>query len=233
MLKINDDKKLKEYMNLYNIKDFFANNMSSYISLYKFEKNEYICIQGEKLEYLYFLVDGRAKVCKHMEDGKTFLVSFYNPLSIIGDMEFVSESMADCTVECMDETYCLGISFNIVRNILIEDSKFLLNICRYMGKKLSSNSTNNSINLLHPLENRLASYIAAFLKGNDNHNNIFEFKQSYTEIAELLGTSYRHLNRTLNKLCHEGILKKECGYYRIIDMNKLKFLAKDLYKWNS
>ena len=98
MLKINDHKKLKEYMNLYNIKDFFANNMSSYISLYKFEKNEYICIQGEKLEYLYFLVDGRAKVCKHMEDGKTFLVSFYNPLSIIGDMEFVSESMADCTV---------------------------------------------------------------------------------------------------------------------------------------
>lgn len=232
MLKISDNKKIKKYMDIYKINEFFSKDMNSYISLYKFEKGEFICIQGEQLKYLYLLVDGRAKVCKHMEDGKTFLVCFYNPLSIIGDMEFISESMADCTVECMDETYCFTINFETVRNILINDNRFLLNICRYMSKKLSSNSTNNSINLLHPLENRLASFIAASFEENENHNNIFEFKQSYMEVAELLGTSYRHLNRTLNKLCNSGVLKKESGYYIIIDIKKLKFLAKDLYKWN-
>ena len=219
-------------MNLYNIRNFFSNNMTAFIDLYKFEKGEYICMQGEKLEYLFFMVEGRAKVCKHMENGKTFLVSFYNPLSIVGDMEFILDEIADCTVEIMEETYCIGMRFEEVRNILVDDSRFLLNICRYMGKKLSSDSTNNSINILHPLENRLASYIAAFLKDEDGNGSIFEFKQSYSEAAELLGTSYRHLNRTLNKFCDEGIIRKESGQYIIEDIDKLRLLSRDLYKWN-
>jgi len=105
-----------------------------------------------------------------------------------------------------------------------------LKICEYLGDKLTDASNNSSINLLYPLENRLASYIVAFASTDNDNIKKLTFKESYSEIAELLGTSYRHLNRTLNKFCLEGILTKFDRDYLIEDFNKLLYLAGDLYK---
>ena len=211
-------------------KIYFLDNMKEYMTLYMFNKNEYICREEEQLENMYFLVDGKAKVSKHLENGKSLLISFYTPLTIIGDVEFIRNNVTDCSVQAIEDTYCIGINFNIVRSKLTKDCKFLLKICEYLGDKLTSNSNNSSINLLYPLENRLASYIVAFANIDNDKIKKFIFKESYSEISELLGTSYRHLNRTLNKFCSEGILKKDNKEYVIEDFEKLLCLAGDLYK---
>ena len=208
----------------------FSNNMEGYMSLYMFDKNEYICREEEQLENMYFLVEGKAKVSKHLENGKSLLISFYTPLTIIGDVEFIRNNPTDCSVQAIEDTYCIVISFSVVRSILTRDCKFLLNICEYLSGKLTSNSNNSSINLLYPLENRLASYIVAFVDIDNNRKSEFTFKESYSEISELLGTSYRHLNRILNKFCLQGILKKCNSGYTIENFEKLLYLARDLYK---
>ena len=230
MIKIEDDKKLEEYIKRYEMENLFSDNMKEYMTLYMFSKNEYICREEEQLENMYFLVYGKAKVSKHLENGKSLLICFYMPLTIIGDVEFIRNNVTDCSVQAIEDTYCIGINFNIVRKKLTRDSKFLLKICEYLSDKLTNGSNNSSINLLYPLENRLASYIVAFINTHDNKIKKFTFKESYSEISELLGTSYRHLNRILNKFCLEGILKKCDREYVIEDFEKLLCLAGDLYK---
>ena len=230
MIKIEDDKKLEEYIKKYEMENLFSDNMKEYMTLYIFSKNEYICREEEQLENMYFLVYGKAKVSKHLENGKSLLICFYMPLTIIGDVEFIRNNVTDCSVQAIEDTYCIGINFNIVRSKLTKDCKFLLKICEYLGGKLTNNSNNNSINLLYPLENRLASYLVAFANIDNDKIKKFTFKESYSEISELLGTSYRHLNRILNKFCLEGILKKEHKEYFIEDFDKLLYLAGDLYK---
>lgn len=230
MVKVDDNIKLEKYINKNKLNNMFSENMKEYMTLYMFSKNEYICKEGEVLESMFFLVEGKAKVYKILENGRSILLSFYNPIKIIGDVELVRSAVADCNVQVIKDTYCIGINFNIVRSKLIKDCKFLLNICNYLGEKISISSNNSSINLLYPLENRLASYMIAYINIEDRNNKKFIFKESYHEIAELLGTSYRHLNRTLNKLCHDGILKKDGREYTIEDFDKLSYLAGDLYK---
>ena len=230
MIKIEDYKKIEEYIKRYEMESLFLDNMKEYMMLYMFNKNEYICREEEHLKNIYFLVDGKAKVSKHLENGKSLLISFYIPLTIIGDVEFIQNNVTDCSVQAIEDTYCIGINFNIVRSKLTKDCKFLLKICEYLSGKLTNNSNNSSINLLYPLENRLASYIVAFANIDNDKIKKFTFKESYSEISELLGTSYRHLNRTLNKFCFEGILKKCHREYVIEDFNKLLCLAGDLYK---
>lgn len=229
MLEIQNNIEIDNYIKKYEIEKLFTGNMKKQMNLYLFNKNEYICREEEQLEYMYFLVKGKAKVSKHLENGKSLLISFYTPITIIGDVELIRNNPTDCSVQAIEDTYCIGISFEIVRSVLINDCKFLLNICEYLSNKLTSNSNNSSINLLYPLENRLASYILAFIN-IDEHNNKFSFKESYSEISELLGTSYRHLNRTLNKFCSNEILIKSNDGYIIKDFEKLLSLAGDLYK---
>ena len=230
MIKIEDTKKIEGYIKEYEMENLFSDNMKEYMTLYMFNKNEYICREAEHLDNIYFLVHGKAKVSKHLENGKSLLLCFYRPFTIIGDVEFIRNDVTDCSVQAIEPTYCIGINFNIVRSKLIKDCKFLLKTCEYLGDKLTEGSNNSSINLLYPLENRLASYIVAFANTDNDNINKFKFKESYIEIAELLGTSYRHLNRTLNKFCIEGIIKKCDKKYVIEDFDKLLCLAGDLYK---
>jgi len=56
------------------------------------------------------------------------------------------------------------------------------------------------------------------------------FNETLTEIAELLGTSYRHLLRTINNLINREVLKKDNYGYEIINEEILRSLAVDLYK---
>ena len=88
----------------------------------------------------------------------------------------------------------------------------------------------SSINLLYPLENRLASYINELLVEHDSKIEYVDFDESLIDVAEHLGSSYRHLLRTFNSLIEKNVLDKDKLGYKVIDKNKLADLAGDLYK---
>ncbi|WP_235440355.1 helix-turn-helix domain-containing protein, partial [Bacillus cereus] len=56
------------------------------------------------------------------------------------------------------------------------------------------------------------------------------FSGNLTEIAELLGTSYRHLLRTLNLFCDKNIINKNNGCFEVVNVEVLRELAADVYK---
>ena len=94
-----------------------------------------------------------------------------------------------------------------------------------MALKLASLSVSNSVNILYPLENRLASYILASYTNEDNNNT-----ENLTQIAEFLGTSYRHLLRVVKEFELEKIIKRDNKKLVILDKDKLEELAGDLYQ---
>jgi len=205
--------------------------MKPYMELLLFKKNEYITKENEEINYLVFIVKGKAKVYVTLSNGKSLLLCFYQGFKILGDLEFVDSKTAASNVQAIEDTYCIGISYENVRIHLLEDAKFLRYICSSLGNKLYQCSKNSSINLLFQLENRLASYIITTGdKREDSGQSKVIFDENLTETAELLGTSYRHLLRTLSVLCSKKVLKKINNYYEIVDMAVLKKLSADLYQ---
>ncbi|WP_249599343.1 helix-turn-helix domain-containing protein, partial [Peribacillus frigoritolerans] len=47
-------------------------------------------------------------------------------------------------------------------------------------------------------------------------------KLNLMEIADLIGTSYRHLNRVIHKFCGEGIIQRKKGVINIKDLSRLR-----------
>lgn len=229
MKKIVNNKKLNYYILKYNIDEIFSLDMKPYMELFIFNKNEYICKIDEKLNYLFFFVKGKAKVYASLSNGKSLLLCFYKPFKIIGDVEFMHIETANSNVQVIEETYCVGISFDKIRQLALDDCKFLRFACNCLGEKLIRLSKNSSINLLYPLENRLSSFILATCDENEGMNKII-FDGNLTEVSELLGTSYRHLLRTLNTLCNKCAIKKSENYYEILNVNILEKLAGELYE---
>ena len=230
MKKIEDPFVIENYYNELNMQDIFINDMKKHMKLLKFDKYEYLSREEEDLEYLLFFVQGKAKVFKTLPNGRNLLLAFYNPIRVIGDIEIVKNQSATGTIQALSTCYCLAIPMKKARLELTNDSKFLKFTCESLAEKLAAVSMNISINLLYPLENRLSSYINEFLTNDENSNIYIDFDENLVNIAELLGSSYRHLLRTLNVLCKKGVLEKKEGRYKVINKILLKELAGDLYQ---
>lgn len=231
MRKVIDNDRLDHYISKYNIDEIFSSDMKKYMELFLFHKGEYICKTDERLEYLFFFVEGRAKVYSTLSNGKSLLLCFYKSFKVLGDVEFMYYETANSNVQIVEDTYCIGITFENIRKFALEDSRFLRYVCDSLGEKLIRLSKYSSINLLYPLENRLASYILADTSNTmQEGKKLIVFEGNLSEVAELLGTSYRHLLRTLNNLCAQRLIRKSLQVYEILDLEKLKKLAGDLYE---
>lgn len=232
MKRINNQLKLNHYIKKYNIKDFFEIDMKKYMVLHTFDKGSHLVKTNEPMDYFYFLVEGKIKVYTILKNGKSLLFRLYKPLNIIGDVEFIDCDTANSNIEAISECLCIGISISNIRKYAVNDPTFLKCMCTSLGKKFISSSIASSINILYPLENRLSSYLLAIAPENSKLSNLAGgiITDNFTEMADLLGTSYRHLIRTINKLCDKKIIKKEKNSITILNINALEKLAGDLYK---
>jgi CRP/FNR family putative post-exponential-phase nitrogen-starvation transcriptional regulator len=229
MIKINNQELINKYIDKYNIQDIFTQDIKPFLELFFVKKNEHLCIENQELKYLYFLVEGKAKVYTSLSNGKSLLLCFYDGFRVAGDLEIFKLQTAKNNVQVIEDSYCIGISMSNVLNYLYSDPKFLRFLCTSLAEKLDRCGKNSSINLLYPLENRLASFLLANSVLRNNSDIIIKFDEPLTQISELLGTSYRHLLRTLNELCLKAIIQKESSYYKVVDIKTLKELAADLY----
>lgn len=102
---------------------------------------------------------------------------------------------------------------------------FMKTIAKNLASKLSKSTQNRSISLNYPVENRLAAYfIVSHKKGIIQDNFVI--------VAELIGCSYRQLQRVLQLFLDKNYIKKvKRGTYQIIDLNTLNQLGEDVYQF--
>lgn len=229
MIKLQDPALMDNFIGKYNISEIFDSNMEPFMELLLFKKNEFIYKEGEHVKYLHFIVKGKSKVFTTLSNGKSLLLCFYDAFKVIGDAEIVKGQAATSNVQAIEDTYCVSISSRYFDEYLLNDIRFLRYICDSLGQKLIRCSRNSAINLLYSLENRLASYILATGEISGKDIRSFVFADNLSEISELLGTSYRHLLRTIYNLCRKGVFQKKNGYYEVVNETALRELAADLY----
>jgi CRP/FNR family transcriptional regulator, putaive post-exponential-phase nitrogen-starvation regulator len=225
MRKISDDKLLNQYINKYDIKNIFDDEILTYAQLHFYEKEEYIFESGETLEYYYLLVDGKIKIYYPFENGKSMLLKFYKDFNTIGDIELLKGIPILCSIDAVEDTYLIAIPSAMLREKFFNNVKFLHHLVDSLSEKLYGTINNSSYNFVYPLINRLSSYLVEHLTGE----NCMILNSSYLDIAQFLGTTYRHLNRTLKEMEVKSIIKCDDKKIYILDLDKLKELSKNTY----
>lgn len=78
---------------------------------------------------------------------------------------------------------------------------------------------------MYPVEVRLASYLLSV--SFDKSDSLFDgqIRISIKDAANLIGTSYRHLNRVIGQFCTEGLIERNKGFILVKDREGLSTLA--------
>ncbi len=216
---------LKYYFVKYDIENIFDDNIINYAQLHFYHKDELILKAENELEYYYLLVKGKIKISYLFENGKSMLLKFYKEFNIIGDLELLKDKPIRCNVEATEDTYLIAIPSNILRKKYMNNVDFLHHLVDSLSEKLEATINNTSYNFIYPLTNRLASYLVEHI----TDKSTIVLSSSFKEIAQFLGTTYRHLNRTFKELEAEKIIKCENTTIYILDETRLRELSKNLY----
>lgn len=191
--------------------------------LFHFRKGEHLVREGVRLDHLLYVVEGRVKVTTSATTGKTLLICFYVPGNVLGNIEALqADRTATANAQAATDTTCIAVPIEPNREYFRGSLPFLNHLCLELATTFARSSKNNALNILYPLQTRLCSYISMTQENGIFHENL-------TEVSELLGASYRHLLRTIEKLCAEGILTKGAQGYTVSDPHELDRLAGDYY----
>lgn len=222
MIVINERDLLEEYYNHFPLSDYFSFDIRPYTSIVKFGSTESILHEGECPGFLYYLIDGRAKLFLSQGNGRVSLINFLNAPCFIGEMELLGAQETANGTTAITPCTCYAIHTIKCKTQILNDTKFLRYLCLFLSQKAIRNTYNYSRNQSYPLEARLANFILL-----TSCNRLY--REKHTEVSEFLGVTYRHLLYVLAGFVKRGLLKKtEQGYY-IQDLNALRKIAENVF----
>ncbi len=219
MKEIRDQALLSQYLELHHLQPVFGAQLLPHLALCAFDRGEQICAQGQTAHTLYVLVQGKIKVHTSSAEGRTLvLLSFKQPLEVIGEIEYFQAIETLNTVEAVTPVWMIGIRYEVLDQYGRSHLPLLQFLLEILTRKFVRKTSSLSHNLMHPVEVRLASYLLSVCPDESD-------AASLADAANMIGTSYRHLNRVVQQFCAEGLVEREKGRIRIKDREGLLALG--------
>lgn len=200
------------------IHQLFSFDIIPFLEVHQFKQGEFIFQELSKPDYLYYVIEGRAKIYMTQENGKVTLINFIGEGAFIGELELLQNSFFSKGVQTSTELTCFAIPVQAIHEKVRVDAHFLRLLCAYLSHKASMHSSRFAQGLSFPLENRLAEFI--LLSSNEG-----VYKEKHTEVCEFLGVTYRHLLFVLAQFVEDGLLKKDGRKYVIHNEGELSKMA--------
>lgn len=224
---IHDTELLHSKMQQFDIPNLFTCTEGIPFELRSYEEEELVLEEGEQMDAILFLVEGKVKISSSVQTGKALLLRFCEPFAIMGDIELVQKVAVLSQVEAVERTYCLAVPFTYIYKHLIGDPKFLMSMLTHVTYKLQTCTTASRVNLLASVENRFASYLLTTLQEENEFGKEIRTTNTH-EIADLIGTTSRHLNRVIIKLSEQGVVRREGDLIQVVDQIRLVEISQGL-----
>lgn len=218
--------KIQSYMSFFNLEQIFADAALLPIQLREYDSDEYVLSEGNELDGLYFQVEGLTRVSSSVETGKSLLLRFCHPLSIFGDIELIQKVVVQSQVQAVQPSKFLFIDIEFVERKLMQDYRFLNEMLKHLSYKLQTCTAASRINSLSSVEERFAIYLMSTRLPKEFGKEIST--PHIPEIASVIGTTPRHLNRLIQKLSDLEILCKKRKGFVVLDWERVDELSNGL-----
>ncbi|MBB5181606.1 CRP-like cAMP-binding protein [Planomicrobium koreense] len=204
------------YLEKFGLATMFPESVKKTMRLETFASGSQLFAQGEEAHALYLLAEGKLKISMLSPEGKRLIVAFKSPFDFVGDVEYVRKCQLINTVETVTATTVIRIPYEVLESEMAGNAEWLQFLLESITRKFEIKSHAMNFNLLYTVDVRVASYLLAMTPNKTTLDST-----SLVDMADLIGTSYRHLNRVLKHFEEQGWLVKKRGKITITDRSAL------------
>lgn len=206
------DKPIADYLQQFGLSDLFPDHVREEMYVATYTSGERLFSQSDEADTLYFLIKGKLKISMLSPEGKRLILAFKTPFDIVGDVEYVRDCQFINTVEAVTDIVVIGISYEALHKNMADNAAWLYFLLRTITRKFETKARAMNFNLLYTVDVRVASYLLSMTP----NRQLLE-STSLIDMADLIGTSYRHLNRVLQQFEQAGWIMKKRGKITLLD----------------
>ncbi len=208
---------LASFIDLFHLADHLNADLLRRLHVFHYPIGTAIFAQAAEQHMLYFLVAGKLQVNVIHPNGKLSVLAFLTPLAMVGDLELFDAETTQTNVICAEPSTLLALTKADALQFGYDDPQFLRFLITHLSAKLTATSLLQSRAVL-PLIYQLAAY----LLNQPTHPDNPIVLESKIDLAALLGTTPRHLNRTLKRLAIDGVIQLQGHTLTILDWAALR-----------
>ncbi len=187
---------------------------------HSFVPNEFIFWDGDAPDWLYIVAEGKVKVLKYSSSGKEFIIAFFDPGEMFGEVAVFENKPYPASAQAVAETKVVGIKRDEFLSFLANRPQVALRIINVLGGRLRDAQSRLRDLAGERVEQRLASVL---LMLSSKLGLTLPFTRQ--EIADMAGTTTETAIRVMSHLKDRGIIRTVRGKVIILDVEKLRLLS--------
>ncbi len=181
---------------------------------------EFVFWEEDAPDYFYVVIEGRIKVLKHSSSGKEFIIAFFDPGEMFGEVAVFENKPYPASAQAVADTKVLGIKGEDFLSFLSAHPEVALRIINILGGRLRDAQGRLKDLAGERVEQRLAQTLLML-------SSRFGLTLPFTrqEIANMAGTTTETAIRVMSHLKDRGIIRSLRGKIIILDETKLRLLS--------
>jgi CRP-like cAMP-binding protein len=194
--------------------------LSKLASERRFRPDEFVFWEGDDPDYFYIVVEGRVKVIKHSSSGKEFIIAFFGPGEMFGEVAVFENKPYPASAQAATDTKTLSIKKGDFLAFLSTRPQVALSIIDVLGGRLRDAQGRLKDLAGERAEQRLARILLMLFS---KLGATLPFTRQ--EIADMAGITTETAIRITSQLKERGIISSVRGKVIILDETKLRLLS--------
>ncbi len=202
------------YLQNFNMLDGMSPSMMQHMeqttSMQKSAKKEIIYFPDEPANTIYFLKEGKIKIYRLSEDGKTTTLHLMGPGEIFGESALLGQRTHDNIAEVVEDAVVCAMDKNDFQMMMEKSPQLTLSVNKFIGWRLRRIQAHVEDLVFKSARERIMAFLHRYVKsfGKEMVDGwMVRPFLTHQEIADLTATARQTVNQVLNELAEKGTIK--------------------------
>lgn len=225
-MKIDEIKRvLSEFSLFRELTDNEINKITKITSSREWKKHSHVFLQGDPLENVYFIYDGKIKIYKSDVNGKEQIVAIMKKGEMFPHVGFFRKGDYPAFAEVLEPSILITIPIVQFERVLVENPELSIKVFKVLGEKIVDLQNRLEEQILNNTYEQIIKLLIRLAQNNGKalQNGSILLKTDFTnkDLANMIGTTRETINRTLTKLKKEELIEVDDDGNMILDPRKL------------
>jgi CRP/FNR family transcriptional regulator, cyclic AMP receptor protein len=218
-------KVLSEFTLFRELTDIELNKITDISIVRDWKKHSHVFLQGDPLENVYFIFDGKIKVYKSDINGKEQIVDIMKKGNMFPHVGFFRKGSYPAFAEVLEPSTLIAVPISQFENVLIENPELCIKVFKVLSEKiinlqdrLEEQILNNTYEQIIKLLVRLAQNYGKKL---ENNRIWLEAEFTNKDLANMIGTTRETISRTLTRMKRDELIELDEEGNMILEPEKL------------
>ena len=201
-------KYIKSIRYLRDVNDAEIALIATHVRIAKHGPGQFIYLQGDARQSLYFLHCGRIKLTQIAEDGTELLLDIVSPGEMFGEVGAILNEARSDSAQALEEVLLCEMASAGFRDLLIRQPSVSYRILKRVTCRLHETERRLARMTYQDVSTRIKETLADLVNtnplGSQSSTSIVQMTQQ--DIANLIGASRQETSKALKKLKQEGVI---------------------------